>query len=76
MKKAVSVLRASSGARLLFVVIISCLIAASFTATALMKSKADSQGKASGDAGQDQPKRDPSAEFWQDIVKVGIASPS
>ena len=76
MKKAVPVLRAFARARLLLVVIISCLIAASFTATALMKSKADSQAKVSGAGAQEQTKRHPSAEFWQDVAKVGIASPS
>ena len=73
MKKIETVLRAFSRARLLLVVIISCLIAGAFTATALMKSKAESQGKVSGVAGQGEPKREPSAEFWQDIARVGAA---
>jgi hypothetical protein len=47
------------------------LIAGTFTATALMKSKADSQAKVSGVARQGEPKREPSAEFWQDVAKVG-----
>ena len=75
MKKIGTVVRAISRARLLFVIIISCLIAGTFTATALMKSKADSQAKASSVSRQDQPQRDPTAEFWQDVAKVE-ASPS
>ncbi len=71
MKKIGTVLRAFSMARLLLVVIISCVIAGTFTATALMKSRADSQAKVSGVARQGEPMREPSAEFWQDVANVG-----
>ena len=76
MKQIGTVVRAISRARLLLVVIISCLIAGTFTATALMKSKADSQAKTSSAGRQDQPQRDPTAEFWQDVAKVEAPSQS
>jgi reprolysin-like metallo-peptidase family M12B/uncharacterized protein DUF4214 len=71
MKKLASLLSAFLKARPLFVVVISALIAGSFTVTALMKGNESGQAK-----GQDQSQSDPTAEFWQEVPKTQAAVPS
>jgi hypothetical protein len=68
MRKFGSRLHAVTSARLLFVVVISILIAMSFTATALMQSR-DARQKAAPPVGEPQ-KNDPTAEFWQELFKT------
>ena len=74
MKNLRSSLRARATARLIFVVIISLLIAVSFTATALMKNGQRSQAKEKSKVSQDQPKGDPTAEFWQEVFETPAAA--
>lgn len=73
MKKIGSVLPTFSKVRLLLIVIITVLVAGSFTVTALMKGKADRQAKERKET-PDQAKNDPSAGFWEELPELPAAA--
>src|SRR6266550_4629080 len=76
MKKLGLVLCTFLKARPLFVVVITALIAGSFTVTALMKANDSGQANGKKKASQAQPKNDPTADFWQEVPTTQAAVPS
>jgi hypothetical protein len=74
MKKLGSVFCSFLKARTLFVVVVTALIAGSFTITALMKGHDGPPARDSSKGSQDQPKNDPTADFWQEVPKPEAAA--